>query len=80
MSDPLVSLIEKVIETHQATGVIDHCACGWEWTPGGDATCVDQHIAVEVIRELGLTVEWLERRHSEARDYRYVTDWKADDE
>ena len=36
------------------------------------------HVADEVIRELGMTQE--RKRHSHPSQYRYVTDWKADDE
>lgn len=37
-------------------------------------------VADAVIAELGLTQEWLERPHSDERDYRYFTDWRPVDE
>ncbi len=73
--------IAVVLNGHSETDLGPDCACGWTWEGYGlwkDAHA--DHVADAVIAELGLRIQVAGPDGIVGTgDYRYVTDWKADE-
>lgn len=54
----LLEDVERIIETHSPTERPDTCLCGWRWVDGtDDATCLDNHVAREVLKAMPVCVK-----------------------